>query len=200
MGRRTDHSRTDLREMILSAAEQIIDELGGSDLTARRIADRIGYSPGTLYNVFADLDDLIVHVNARTLDALHKACLRIAPRATPEETLRAYAKTYVRFTEKRRRRWAMLLGDRSPHLPGLPDWYQAKVNRLLALVEDGLSPLFDDAEKPLRQRAARVLWASIHGISSLAHTAAVAGKLSDLTDNLIATYVHGLRNRARARR
>ena len=179
--------------MILSAAEGIISEFGGTGLTARRIAERIGYSPGTLYNMFEDLDDLIVHVNARTLDALYGVCVRIPMHETPEETLRAYAKAYVRFTEKHQRRWAVLLSNRSPPLPDLPEWYQVKVSRLLSLVEGALASLFRDDQKSEQQRAARVLWASIHGISSLASIKAVAGKSSDLTNDLITTYVVGLR-------
>ena len=41
-------------------ARGIVAENGLSALTARKVAQAIGYSPGTLYNVFDDLDDLIV--------------------------------------------------------------------------------------------------------------------------------------------
>jgi AcrR family transcriptional regulator len=198
MGRRSDHSREDLREMILSAAEGIISEFGGTGLTARRIAHQIGYSLGTLYNLFENMDDLIIHVNARTLDALYGVCVRVPRRETPEDTLRAYAKAYVRFTEKHQRQWAMLLSDRSPPLPNLPEWYQLKVSRLLALVGDALAPLFRDDQQSERLRAARVLWGSIHGISSLASIRALTGKSSDLTNDLITTYVLGLRKSRRA--
>jgi AcrR family transcriptional regulator len=194
MGRRTDHSREDLREMILSTAEAIIGELGAPGLTARRVADRIGYSAGTLYNLFKDLDELIVHINARTLDALYGVCVRIPTRSTPEETLQAYARAYLRFTEKYERRWAMLLSNRSPPLPELPEWYQLKVSRLLSLVEAALGPLFRDDQGSEQKRAARVLWASIHGISSLAGIRGVAGKSTLLTNDLITNYVSGLRN------
>ena len=197
MGRRTDHSREDLKELILSAAEAIIEELGAQGLTARRIADRIGYSPGTLYNLFEDLDDLIVHVNARTLDALYTACTRIRTGNSPEETLLAYAKAYIRFTEKHWRQWALLMSDRSPTVSELPEWYQLKASRLLSLVEATLGPLFPDDQGSERTRAALVLWASLHGISSLGGVRAVAGKSAILANDLILNYVSGVRNHRR---
>jgi len=195
MGRRADHSRSDLSEMILSAAEDITSKFGDTGLTVRRIASQIGYSVGTIYNLFEDLDEVIIHVNARTLDALYESCVRVGVHQTPEDGLRAYAKAYVRFTEKHERRWALLLGHRSPPLPELPEWYQQKVRRLLSLIEEALTSLFRGDQGNERLRAARVLWASIHGISSLARTRAIAGKPSELADDLIVTYLRGLRER-----
>ena len=71
MARRSDHSREELREMTLTAAENIVVEQGYEGLSARKVATAIGYTVGTLYLVFENLDDLILHINARTLDRLH---------------------------------------------------------------------------------------------------------------------------------
>ena len=40
-------------------------------MSARKVATAIGYTVGTLYLVFENIDDLILNVNARTLDRLH---------------------------------------------------------------------------------------------------------------------------------
>ena len=39
-------------------------------LTARKVAQAIGYAPGTLYNLFRNRDEMILHLNGRTLDRL----------------------------------------------------------------------------------------------------------------------------------
>ena len=195
MGRRTDHSREELREVILSAAEMIVTQTGENGLSARAIAKRIGYSVGTLYNLFDDLDDLIVHVNARTLDALYKACARPGGQDSPGETLRAYARAYLRFTERHANRWALLLGRNSPRAGDLPEWYQSKVQRLLLLVENALAPCFDDRQHDRRQRAALVLWTSLEGIASLAHAKAIGADPLQLADELIVTFLRGLEPR-----
>ena len=195
MGRRTDHSRDELKELILSAAEEIVAESGSAELTARSIAERIGYSVGTLYNFFEDLGDLVVHVNSRTLDALYKTCVRSARHGGPQEDLRAYARAYIRFTEKHERLWMMLLDRTSPRASELPEWYQSKVQRLLSLIEQTLVPLFHEDRQNERRRAARVLWASLDGISSRANARAIAAEASELADDLITTYVAGLASR-----
>ena len=63
-------------------------------------------------------------------------------------------------------------------------------------VEEALAPLFPPGREADRQRAARVLWAGVHGITSLS----TADKLSVVTtetanrlvDDLVATYLAGL--------
>jgi AcrR family transcriptional regulator len=189
LGRRSDHTREELRERILSAGEEIVTKSGLAGLTARQLADRIGYSVGTLYNFFEDLDDLVVHMNARTLDHMYAACARVTKRPGSEEALRAYARAYLRFTKDHDRLWAMVLDGSSHHHHVLPDWYQAKVARLLGLVEEALAPLITGDKE--RKRSARVLWASLHGIVSLAGAGAVESP-PELVNDLITHYVAGL--------
>ena len=108
MGRRSDHSREELFEMALSAAREIAEELGLDGLTIRRIAGRIGYSHGTLYNLFDDLDDLIIHLNGRTMDSLYEA-LASAPEANdPEACMLALAQGYITFTRENVKLWTLL--------------------------------------------------------------------------------------------
>ena len=59
--------------MAMTAARDIVRQEGLRALTARNLATAIGYSPGTLYNLFEGLDELAMQVNASTLDALHAA-------------------------------------------------------------------------------------------------------------------------------
>ena len=68
MGRRSTHTPQQLRELILDAAQDIIQDQGLAGLSAREVARRIAYSPGTIYNMFENLDDVVLHVEARVLD------------------------------------------------------------------------------------------------------------------------------------
>ena len=112
MGRRSDHTREELYETALGAAWDLAEAEGISGLTARRIADRIGYSAGTLYNVFEDLDDLIIHLMVRILDTLYDECSAVSPKATPEATLRELARVYVKFSEAHPNLWGVLFEHR----------------------------------------------------------------------------------------
>ena len=205
MARRSDHTRDELKDMALSAAGEIAETEGWRGLTARKVAGRIGYSVGTLYNVFEDLDDLIVTVNGATLDSLYKH-LRAArvkgSTDSPETALGVLATAYVQFIDRYPHLWDILFEHRLPPDRALPSWYDGKLVRLLGLLEEALAPLFDESERAERIRAARVLWCSMHGISSLARS----GKLGIITgetvtamsDQLIASYTAGLRVRKRS--
>ena len=70
MARRSEHSKEEIRDMALAAAQDIVKAEGLAGLSARKIAKKIGYTVGTLYLVFKNQDDLILTINARTLDAL----------------------------------------------------------------------------------------------------------------------------------
>ena len=68
MGRRNEHTRDELREIGLRAAEELVAAHGLAGLSARKVAARIGYTVGSLYMVFRNLDDLIAQMNERTLE------------------------------------------------------------------------------------------------------------------------------------
>ncbi|MEL7049187.1 MAG: helix-turn-helix domain-containing protein, partial [Pseudomonadota bacterium] len=70
MARRTDHTREELHALILDAAEKLIIEGGIDAFSTRAIAREIGYTSGTLYQYFSDSQDILLHINARTMHGL----------------------------------------------------------------------------------------------------------------------------------
>src|SRR5665647_1484358 len=100
MGRRSIHTPDELRELIIQATTKIVEQHGLEGLSAREIAKRVGYSPGTLYNVFENLDDLLLTIEARLLDTLADQLAESDPTGTPEERLRRLMGTYCSFTQE----------------------------------------------------------------------------------------------------
>lgn len=195
MGRRSDHSREELYVMALSAAREIAEKDGLRGLKMRRIAREIGYTVGTLYNLFENLDDLIIHLNGTTLDALIETCAQVSLEDEPEVALRTLARAYISFTSHHAGLWGMLFEPTAPHGEKLPDWYHEKVRKLLGLTERALASLFPDDQEEQRYHSARVLWSGLHGICSLAHAGALPKSMSEtaMADSLITNYVAGLR-------
>ena len=197
LARRTDHSREELYENALAAAQNIVETDGFRSLTARNVADAIGYSPGTLYNLFANLDEMILHLNGRTLDALHDQLDGGAIPETTEARLAQLLGGYLGFLAENPRLWNMLFEYSLPEGQTPPEWYGRKVERVLGLLGDALAPLFDANQDDARSDAARTLWAGLHGICSLSGSGKLqvvsSQSVRTMAEGLVANYVAGLR-------
>ena len=196
MARRSDHTREQLREMALQAAESILEQDGIEGLTARRIAARIGYTVGSLYLVFSNLDDLILNVNARTLDELACAIEAAVSRGRqPRRRILALGRAYVEFATSNAARWRLLYRQSLAGEGALPEWYAQRVTRILALVENQLQPLSGRRSRKKLTLAARTLWNAVHGASLLAVDRQLGfagdGSPRELTDTLIDNFIAG---------
>lgn len=169
MARKERAYRDLMRDRLLAIAEAILDREGLVQLQARRVAQEAGCAIGTVYNIFGDLDGLIVAANTRTLQALESE-LQVAVQATaggtPRERLMALALTYLGFALKSQFRWKAVFDHKMSESQPMPDAYRRDQLRLLALIEDALRGVIDgDIE---RDRASRAMFAAVHGIVALA--------------------------------
>lgn len=195
MARRKDHTHAELREMALVAARRIAVRKGLGGLTAREVARRIEYSPGTLYNVFESFDDLIVQMNGRTLDELYQFMTAEKLGGDTETALKTLAHRYIKFTTENANLWSVLFDPSLLRTHELPAWYYEKVNRLVNLVAEPLEPMFSSQEYVALRHTVRVLWSGLHGICTLVSAQALDEEESAtaLADTLIDKFVAGLR-------
>lgn len=195
MARRSDHSREELTRLVLDSARRFAEAEGLAGIGARRIARDVGYTPGTIYNLFGNLDDLILHLRGEVLDDLYGHSKDTPLDAGPEENLRRLAAAYTGFVMRHPRLWGVVMEHQPPG--GAPDWYEEKVRRLMALTERAIAPLFRPGEAAARLHHARVLWACYHGIVALqlAQPAGSRAAAGSLTDSLIENYLYALAHR-----
>jgi len=195
MARRSEHSREQLAEMILDAAHTIVTNEGHKGLTARKIAQEIGYTVGTLYLVFNNQDDIVLHINGRTLDDLYQCLSKsIQHCRQPNQCLLAMAKAYLQYSQQNPALWSMIYEHRLPDAHVIPSWYQDKIDLIFELVESQVNSLIDKAA--VRSQLAQVLWAGVHGIAILANTgkldSAHVTKPEKLIELQIKTIIAGL--------
>ena len=169
MARRSEHSLEELKALVLDAAEAIVIEEGFSGLKVRRIAVEIGYTVGSIYMVYANLADLIMHINARTLEAI-SAQLEQVQDSSPEQSIESLAITYLSYASQNFNRWRTIFDFPLPADAEIPDWYQEKVDNIFAPIEARFSELAPERSEEQRRRAARALWCGVHGICVLSVT------------------------------
>lgn len=157
--------------MAVTAAADLVEREGYQSVTARKVADRIGYTVGTLYHVFRNFDDLVMHLNAQTIDEMAALIQRETRRKRkPEARIRAMAETYVSYATDHPDRWRLVFEHEAG--PGLPTPVQMQERRdvLFEMVADNLRELAPDRHKNEVAHAATALWSGIHGICILALT------------------------------
>jgi AcrR family transcriptional regulator len=163
--------REQLKEALSDAAVRMIAEQGLSGLKARALADAAGCAVGAIYNVVADLDELILHANARTLAALEKALTAAATSGRgPDwaiDQLVKLALAYLEFAASHRRQWQALFDHRIARGDSPPDWYQRDLERLFGYIEQPVAELLPDASPARRALLARSLFSAAHGLVAL---------------------------------
>ncbi len=196
MPRRGDHSKEELKNLILDAAEALVAEHGAAGLSARAIAKQIGYAAGTIYLNFANLDEVILHVNARTLDRMYAAIEPAASgRAGPVTRLKRAARAYVEFARANPSLWRLCFEHRLPPGSDSPDWLDRRIEGLVSLIVEPAREATQSTGRAL-ETTAQALFSGVHGICMLTLTNKldVVGKqgTEQLTDALISNYIRGV--------
>ena len=148
VARRSEHSLAEIKTMVLNSAASIIADEGFNALTIRKIAMEMGYTVGSVYMVFESRADIVLHLNAQTLDEISTELAEVSDLTT-------WLKHYIAYINSHSERWYMVF---NPNSIDLPDWYQAHQNHLF----QQFAVFFKLPETEIL-----VLWQALHGICLL---------------------------------
>jgi|SRR5262245_17102385 len=167
--------RKNLKEALITSAEQKLASEGLSGLRARSLADEVGCAVGAIYNVVADLDELILLVNSRTIAALERVLAEAtgpedrAP-GTPDQAVKSLVRlaiAYTNFAAANTQRYRALFEHRLAAGGTVPAWYIQDQMRLFSYVEGALRALQPAASGKRIALLARSLVSAVHGIVML---------------------------------
>jgi AcrR family transcriptional regulator len=192
MGRRADHQRDELTRIALDMGENLIALQGMHGLTVRTLMQSIGYSAGTFYNLFSNLDDFLTRLASRTLKRLADETRGLNLQSTTKEDAKADFKKmlalYLDFTRRNSNHWQVVMEHRLLNGVLPPRWYRLNVITVLGLVENSLMPILAKASKQERKRHTLTLWAATQGICS----ATAPGSLIAMSSNEALALLHAL--------
>jgi AcrR family transcriptional regulator len=171
---KTAERRQNLKASLISVAERTIAAHGLGAVRARALADKAGCAVGAIYNVVADLDELVLLVNSRTFAALERAFTaageaKQTPRTSDQaiERLVRLSMVYTDFAATNTQRWRALFEHRLSQDHRVPDWYLEEQMRLFSYVEGPLRVLQPNASPERLGLLARSLVSAVHGIVTL---------------------------------
>lgn len=161
--------KTDVRQEILDAAREMFVEEGYKNVSMRKIADKIGYSPTTIYLYFKDKSDLFYQICEETFARLTQNIKAIQQLSdNPLEKLRSSLREYVHFGLKHPGHYEITFVTPLPTAPGSNfEETNGKLafETLRSVVADCVS------DKLLKSNdielISQSLWAAVHGVTSL---------------------------------
>jgi len=196
MARRSDHSRQEIQAMAIEAAIEVLNTEGPGSLSTRKVAKAIGYTVGTLYLVFKNIDELILQVNAATLDDLQSGIIAVSQdQLDPVATLKAMALAYLHYAQDNFARWSLLFTWRLPEGEPVPEWFDAKVTAVFDKVKVPLQEICPDCADQIYLQATREIWSGVHGACDLGLNGKLAFggefKPDTLIESLVENYLVG---------
>ncbi len=177
MGRRSDHTRDELRALLVGEGRRQLAEVGLARFSAREVAKQVGYSIGTLYNVFGSYDGLMLAINARTF-GLWADDLRARLAQAGDDRIACLVQAYFDFAARNPRTWIAIyehhLADGAP----APDWRQAAAIELMGIVAAEIVAVLPAKPPAEVLPLARSLVATVHGhcVFALYNTFALLGE------------------------
>lgn len=188
MARRADHTKAELAKLVVDTAEELIAEDGIDAFSARTLSRAIGYTAGTLYHHFKDLDDIVTQVNSRTLAGLALAFDEAERTDDPSRQLHNYADAFLGYIALKRNLWNALFEFRRKPGVEVPPWYLGAIAGLIHIVAECFQAIRPDLAPETCRRSGQLVFASIHSVVSLD----TSGRLGLVMDRDIRQVVHEL--------
>lgn len=167
MARRADHSKAEFETLVVDAAEDLIAREGIDRFSARALSSAIGYTAGSLYHHFKDLDDIVTRVNSRTLVGLAHAFSDAPPSEDPSAMLHAYADAFLNYIALKRNLWNALFEFRRTETGTVPDWYVEAIASLIRILAISFHQMRPDLPQGAALASSQLVFASIHAVVSL---------------------------------
>jgi AcrR family transcriptional regulator len=164
---RKEREKQEMRRLIISAAMEMFIKDGYEKTSIRNIAEKIEYSPATIYLYYKDKDELFYEIQNEAFNQLHEHFIAHATAEDPMERLRQLLKIYIEYGIKNPDLYDLMFILRSPMnaVGEDEDWDACDGSfkfllQTIAAAQDQLR--FSDPAK-----AAMVLWGIGHGIIAL---------------------------------
>ncbi len=167
---RRAREKEQLRQQILSAARELFVNEGYENVSMRKIASKIEYSPTTIYLYFKDKADLLDSVCKETLLNLLDTLERLkSDISDPVETLRKSGRAYIEFGLKYPQDYKLTFVVRPQFQKGL-GLQEGSVG------EKVFNYLHEMVSECVRQQVFRhvdvettgqVMWSAVHGVTLL---------------------------------
>lgn len=163
---RKEREKQELRDKIVSAATELFLDQGFDRASIRMIADKIEYSPATIYLHFRDKNELFAEVSERAFALFFKYFSSVLSIEDPMERLKTLGKQYLKFAAENPAYYDLMFVNRAPMEHEDQHWSgEQSHDILLNTVRDCMDQGYFKGHElhPL----SLAIWSAVHGLASL---------------------------------
>lgn len=166
---RREREKQEMRDRIIAASMKMFVEEGYEKTSIRNIAEKIEYSPATIYLYYKDKDELLYDVQGQAFEKLLQEFKEHITSKNPFKRLEQLCETYVRFGLEHQELYALMFIIRAPMnvIDEKEQWANGEsafdflVDCVKECIDKGLLRYTDIAAATLS------IWAMGHGLVSL---------------------------------
>ncbi len=164
---RKQQEKSEMRELIQKTAMNLFLENGFENITIRHIAEKIEYSPATIYLYFKNKDEILYTLRREGFEELYRRQKNSLNLKDPMKRLLMQGEAYISFALENPEYYDLMFMMRGPGIKEMNckdiglESYELLKNNVKECMESGLFP---DTNIDL---AAFSLWSYVHGIASL---------------------------------
>lgn len=194
---RLEHDKDNLRREIMGAGREFFVAFGYDNVSMRKIADKIGYSPTTIYLYFKDKSDLLHQICEESFTQLARNVSAIQQlSASPLEKLRMGMREYIHFGLQHPSHYEIvfIMPKQTENKGGFENSQGATA---FAVLRAGVSACVEANTFTIKdiELISQTLWAGLHGVTSLLikHPGFPFVEPDRLIDSVIDTLITGFR-------
>lgn len=166
---RKDREKSEMRKMILDSAMQLFIKDGYNGVSIRKIAQKIEYSPGSIYTYFEDKDSIFFALHVEGFEKLYQKQLSAQGINDPRERLLAHGRAYLEFALENQEYYDIMFIMRGPEeiICKKQDWSHGMRSYDLLkrnVAECQNAGMFKDQDL---ETTSFLIWSTVHGVASL---------------------------------
>lgn len=163
---RKEREKQEMRKLIINAAMEMFITEGFDKTSIRNIADKIEYSPATIYLYYKDKDELLYEVQGQAFMELYNAFVKDVTATDPLERLDQLLHSYVNFGFEHPDLYDLMFVLRAP-MKALNENDWPNCDQAYLYLTDTLAKCIDQLRFKDANLAALSIWGLGHGLISL---------------------------------
>lgn len=161
------NTKDNIHNILITKGRELVRQKGARFLTARKLSEATGYSVGTIYNQFGNMDRYVIEQNMMTLDELYHTLNKIMPDTNPYKNLNRYVDAFAAFVLNKPHLWFLLFNFHiQSGYADFPQEYLRKLLKITNLWRKEFNAVFEKLSAAERKVSLQVLWLSMFSLSS----------------------------------